>query len=139
MHSEGWKLCRCPNTPNSEYSNSQQTTTVNTISAPQPIVTSVSTKKIVASEEYSRNCDSKKDNMKIIKTKRNVITHIKTTANINRPFIFNQPDTSANEVYDRKEQQLQLNTSRTSSSINEIELTTIDATVTENNEKKNIE
>ncbi|MBW0477462.1 hypothetical protein O181_017177 [Austropuccinia psidii MF-1] len=72
-------------------------------SASQPIGTSIPTKKIVAREKYSRNCDIKNNNAKTIKTNRNASTHIRTTtANINRPLSCKQIERNTNDIYKKK-------------------------------------
>ncbi|MBW0524889.1 hypothetical protein O181_064604 [Austropuccinia psidii MF-1] len=106
-------------------------------SAPLPIATSIPTKKNFSREEYSINFDSQKINSKTIEKDKNTSTNTKTTiSNVNRPLSCNQPDTNSNDIYNKEEQKVKLNTSRTSSSINKIEFETIDATDTENNEKR---
>ncbi|MBW0470627.1 hypothetical protein O181_010342 [Austropuccinia psidii MF-1] len=108
-----------------------------TSSAPLPIATSIPTKKNFSREGYSINFDSQKFNAKTMEKDKNPSTNTKTTiSNDNRPLICNQPDTNSNEIYNKEEQKVQLNTSCTSSSISKIEFETIDADDTENNKKR---
>ncbi|MBW0530273.1 hypothetical protein O181_069988 [Austropuccinia psidii MF-1] len=69
-------------------------------SAPQPISTSIPTKKNFTGEEYSSNFDSKKINSKTIEKDKNPSTNTKTTiSNIKIPLSINQPYTNSYKIY----------------------------------------
>ncbi|MBW0497443.1 hypothetical protein O181_037158 [Austropuccinia psidii MF-1] len=90
----------------------------------------------IKDKPFILNPDGKRIYTNTIKTKSNPSTQKRTTmGDNNRPLSSNQPDTNSYKICNKEEQKVQLNTSRTSSSINKIEFETIDATDTENKEE----
>ncbi|MBW0575710.1 hypothetical protein O181_115425 [Austropuccinia psidii MF-1] len=109
--------------------------TLEASSVPKAICNGTMIKEIITKEEYSNNFDIKSTNTNTITTNENPKTQKRTTTSNNRPLSSNQPYTNNNEIYNIKEEKSRLNTSRTSSSINKMELVSRNLTMTENNEK----
>ncbi|MBW0460827.1 hypothetical protein O181_000542 [Austropuccinia psidii MF-1] len=94
-------------------------------------------KTIITSETSDFPCiDRMKINVRTIKTNNDTSTKTKTEINnISRPLSIIQPDTNIHEIYKTGKQNFKSITGSTSSNTNKIEHATLDATITENNEK----